>query len=60
MKVKVIRAILHQGKPQKISTILDLEKNLANELVYLGKCEFVSNKMVESEPEPEPEKKSKK
>jgi len=50
LKVKVVRAILHEGKHQKIGTVLDLPDVLAKELVFLNKAEFVTAKTsVEAE-----------
>jgi hypothetical protein len=55
MKVKIVRAILHEGKHQKIGTVLDVPKELANELVFSKKCVFASG-----EPEEPGKKESKK
>lgn len=57
MKVKVISEILHEGKHQKIGTILDVPEALGKELISMGKCAYPG---AAPAAEPEEEKKSKK
>ena len=49
MKVKVLRAILHEGKHKEAGAVIDVPELLAKELVFSGKCAFAGSAPVEPE-----------
>lgn len=49
MKVKVVRAILHEGKHQPVGKVFDVPDLLAKELVASGKCCFPGSEPAEPE-----------
>jgi hypothetical protein len=51
LKVKVIRAILHEGKRVEPGKVLDVPEPLAKELVFSGKCAFPGSEPAEPEKE---------
>jgi len=57
VKVKVLRAILHEGKHKEAGAVIDVPELLAKELVFSGKCVFPGSKPAEPV---EPEKKESK
>ena len=49
MKVKIISAILHEGKHVEVGKVIDVPDNLAKELVYLNKAEWVGTQAAPDE-----------
>jgi len=52
--VKLTRAIIYDGKPKKVGSVIKVPEIFARELIQMNKAE---RSKAEKEPEPEPEPK---